>query len=73
MDDPLFVTDKSPRADSRAGPIATPRAELIAEHLRVRREYPSSSYADAVCYRQPLSWIWRESQAKFFHAEKIEA
>jgi hypothetical protein len=72
MDDPPFVTDKSARAASRAGPIATPRAELIAERLRVRREYLRSSYVDHAGYRQPLSCVRREPLAKFFHAGKIK-
>jgi REP element-mobilizing transposase RayT len=55
--------DKSARAASRAGPIAAPCAELVAERLRVLREYRWSSYRGYAGYEQPLSWVWRRPLA----------
>jgi hypothetical protein len=56
--------EKTARAASRAGPIAAPPAELVAERLRVLREYRWSSYPGYAGYRQPLSWVWREPLAR---------
>ena len=56
-----FGLDKSARAASHAGPIAAPSAELVAERLRALHEYRWSSYPAYAGYRQPLSWVWRES------------
>jgi len=55
--------DKSARAASRAGPIAAPSAELVAERLRTLREYRWSSYPGYAGYREPLNWVWREPLA----------
>jgi len=55
--------NKSARAASRAGPIAAPAAELVADRLRVLREYRWSSYRGYAGYEQPLSWVWRQPLA----------
>jgi hypothetical protein len=55
--------NKSDRAASRGGPIAAVPAALVAERLRVLREYKWSSYPGYGGYRQPLGWVWREPLA----------
>lgn len=52
--------NKSSRAASRAGPIPAPSSGLVAERLKVLREYRWSSYPGYAGYRHPLSWGWRE-------------
>ena len=56
--------DKLEQAASRPGPIAAPPAELVAERLRVLREYRWSSYLGYAGYGQPLNWIWQEPLAR---------
>ena len=52
--------DKTARAASRAGLGSGPAAELLAERLRLLREFRWSSYPGYAGYTQPLSWVWRE-------------
>ena len=56
--------DKSARAASRAGGFSAPSAELVAERLRLLREYRWSSYPGYAGYSQPLSWVTREPLAR---------
>jgi putative transposase len=55
--------DKSARAASRAGAIAAPTDQLVAERLTTLREYRWSSYPGYAGYRPPLNWVWREPLA----------
>ncbi|HEV2210908.1 MAG TPA: transposase [Verrucomicrobiae bacterium] len=56
--------DKRQVSASRAGPVARPKAGLIAERLRVLREFPWSSYRGYAGYCAPLAWVWREPLAR---------
>lgn len=52
--------DKKARAGSRAGLASGPAAELLAERLRVLREFRWSSYRGYAGYSVPLAWVWGE-------------
>ncbi len=55
---------KRQRAASRAGLAAKPKARIIAERLRLLREYRWSSYRGYAGYGAPLAWVWREPLAR---------
>ena len=55
---------KSARAASRAGLPSGPAPELVAERLRVLREFRWSSYPGYAGYKAPLIWVWREPLAR---------
>ena len=55
---------KSARAASHAGVAPAPSAKLVAERLRVLRQYRWSSYPGYAGYAQPLSWVWREALSR---------
>ncbi len=52
--------DKSQRAAARIGSVARPRAELIAQRLRVLREFPWSSYRAYAGYCSGPGWLCRQ-------------
>jgi len=52
--------DKAQRAASRAGAVAGPKAEVVAQRLRLLRDYPWSSYRGYAGYCAPLPWVCRE-------------
>jgi putative transposase len=56
--------DKSAGSASRAGPVAAPAAELVAERLKTLRQYRWSSYPGYAGYGQPLNWVWCEPLAR---------
>ncbi len=56
--------NKRQRAASRAGLIAAPRPELLAERLRVLREYRWSSYRGYAGYSAALAWVCPEPLAR---------
>ena len=56
--------DKRRRSASRAGLVSKPEPGLIAERLRVLREFRWSSYRGYAGYNTPLSWVWREPLAR---------
>jgi putative transposase len=53
----LLELNKRQQPASRAGPVAKPKAEVIAERLRLLREYRWSSYRGYAGYCAPLGWI----------------
>jgi putative transposase len=54
---------KGSRAGARAGAVAKPSPELVAERLRRLREFPWSSYPGYAGYRPLLPWVWRRALA----------
>lgn len=65
---PVRIADlqlaKSDRAASRAGLARGPAPELVAERLRVLREFRWSSYPGYAGYRPSLPWVCREPLAR---------
>ena len=55
--------DKGARAAARAGAVAKPSPELVADRLRRLREFPWSSYPGYAGYRPLLPWVWRQPLA----------
>jgi REP element-mobilizing transposase RayT len=55
--------DKRQRAASGAGLVAKPDSQMIAERLRLLREFRWSSYRGYAGYCAPLAWVWREPLA----------
>lgn len=55
--------DKSARGASRAGLVRRPSAEVLAERLRILREFRWSSYPGYAGYRAPLAWLCQEPLA----------
>ena len=64
--------DKPARAASRVGLVSAPAPELLAERLRVLREYRWSSYSGYAGYRRPLGWVWREPLARLCGGESAK-
>ena len=56
--------DKSARAAARLGLESGPTPELVAQRLRVLREFRWSSYPGYAAYKPPLPWVWREPLAR---------
>ena len=54
---------KRQRSASRAGLVTATAPKLIAERLRLLREFPWSSYRGYAGYCAPLSWVCREPLA----------
>lgn len=59
-----LALDKRRRAASRAGAIAKPAPELIAERLRILREFRWSSYRGYAGYGASLPWLCHEPIAR---------
>jgi REP element-mobilizing transposase RayT len=55
--------DKRQRAASRAGTVAKPKPELIAERLRILREFRWSSYRGYAGYSAALPWVCQQPLA----------
>jgi REP element-mobilizing transposase RayT len=60
----ILALGKRQQAASRAGLVARPRPELIAERLRLLREYRWSSYRAYAGYGAALAWLCREPLAR---------
>jgi len=56
--------DKRQRAASRAGLVSRPGAEVVADRLRLLREYRWSSYRGYAGYCEALGWVCREPLAR---------
>ncbi len=56
--------DKRQRSAGRAGGVAKPRAEIVAERLRLLREFRWSSYRGYAGYSPALGWVCREPLAR---------
>jgi len=60
----MLELGKRQQAAARAGLVRKPRPEIIAQRLRVLREYRWSSYRGYGGYTAPLQWVWQEPLAR---------
>ncbi len=56
----MLKLGKRDRSASRAGLVERPSPEILAERLRVLREFRWSSYRGYAGYAAPLAWVWSE-------------